>query len=182
MPAVRAAGWRSVAAAGALAAAGVAPPRPPRPTPPAAPHPCAAAWCTPTRPTPADSAAIAAEADRLVARYAADATPLGRQCHALGLAIRERAAADVRMVAFMWRAADPDGNLAAVAADAHGVEPAAGAGRVHVARGVNALNPDRGLPAVLQSVRHEFAHLAGARQGDEWAADAGAHLATACGA
>jgi hypothetical protein len=145
------------------------------------PHPCAASWCAPRRPSPADSAAIADEAARLLARYAGDPTPLGRQCHALGAAIRAGAAEDVRMVAYMWRAPDPDGRVGIVAADAHRVEPAAGAGRVHVARGVDPLNPDRGLAAVLQSVRHEFAHLAGARQGDGWAADAGERLATACG-
>lgn len=149
--------------------------------PPAAAHPCAAAWCAPTRPTPADSAAIAGEADRLLSRYAADTSALGRACRAIGAAMRDHAAEDVRMVAFMWHAADADGLVGRVAGDAHTVEPAPGAGRIHVARGVDPLNPDRGLDAVLASVRHEYAHLAGARQGGPWAADAAEEIAAGCG-
>lgn len=144
-------------------------------------HPCAAAWCTPTPPTAAESLAVAADADHLMTRYAGDPTPLGRRCYALGAAMHARAAADVRMVAYMWRAANADGNEGPVTGDAHPVELAAGLGRVHIARGFDALNPDRGLSAIVLTARHEFAHLTGARQGGEWAGDAAAQLATDCG-
>jgi hypothetical protein len=149
---------------------------------PAAPaeHPCAPAQCTLARPTPAESAAVIADADRILGDFAGDETPLGRECRALGAAMKARAA-DVRMLEYMWRAADPDGTLAPVTGDAHTVEPAAGAGRVHIARGFDPLNPDRGLPAILHTARHEFAHLAGARQGAGWRVDMAEQLASACG-
>jgi hypothetical protein len=89
---------------------------------------------------------------------------------------------EVRMLPLMWRAPDPDGNLAAVTGDAHGVEPEAGAGRVHIARGFDALNPDRGLPAIVETARHEFAHLTGMGRREAWGLDEGARLALACGA
>ena len=78
------------------------------------------------------------------------------------------------------RAADPDGNVGPVTGDAHTVELAAGTGIVHIARGYDALNPDRGLAAILQTARHEFAHLNGLRQ-NEGGFDEAAQLATACG-
>lgn len=146
-----------------------------------APHAraCNPAWCALARPTPAEYAAIVADADRMLATYAADTTALGRQCHALGGTMRERAD-DVRIVDYMWREADPDGTVGPVTGDAHPRELAAGTGTVHIARGYNALNPDRGLPAILQTARHEFAHLTGQRQ-RAGGFDAAAWLATACG-
>jgi hypothetical protein len=120
-----------------------------------------------------------AEADRLRAHYAADTTALGRECRALGEAMRA-GAGDVRMLAYMWRAPDPDGNLAAVTGDAHRTAPVAGDGTVHIARGYDTLNPDRGLPAILETARHEFAHLNGAQQVDG-GFDVAAQLATVCG-
>jgi hypothetical protein len=60
------------------------------------------------------------------------------------------------------------------------VEPAAGTGRVHIARGYDALNPERGLPAILQTARHEFAHLNGMEQRERWGVDEGAQLAADC--
>lgn len=140
---------------------------------------CVPASCHISPPTPAELDAILADADRLLATYADDRTPLGRQCHALGATMRERAA-DVRMIDHMWRAADPDGFFSPVTGDAHRVEPAAGTGRVHIARGFDALNPDRGLPAIVQTARHEFAHLNGSRQSEAWGVDAAERLATAC--
>jgi len=147
-------------------------------------HACGPASCTLTRPAAAERAALAGEADRLLTRYAGDSTLTGRACHALGAAMRD-GAADVRMLAFMWRAPDPDGQLAPVTGDAHPIEPDTGAGRVHIARGFDPLNPDRGLPAILQTARHEFAHLIAhhnqARRQAGWEPDAAEHLATACG-
>ena len=140
---------------------------------------CNPAWCALAEPTPAELAALVGEADRLLATYARDSTALGRQCHALGLTMRAHAG-DVRMIEYMWRATDPDGNAAPVTGDAHRVELAAGTGTVHIARGFDALNPDRGMPAILQTARHEFAHLNGARQ-VEGGFDAAAQLAAACG-
>lgn len=142
-------------------------------------HACAPVACTPTPPTPAEAAALTAEADRLLARYADDSTAVGRRCRALGATMRERLG-DVRMMDYMWRAADADGLLAAVTGDAHPVEAEPGTGRVHIARGYDALNPDRGLPAVLQTARHEFAHVNGLRQPEGWGMDRAALLATAC--
>ncbi|GJG85901.1 hypothetical protein tb265_10820 [Gemmatimonadetes bacterium T265] len=140
---------------------------------------CNPAWCTVSRPTPAEFDAIVAEADRLLARYADDTTALGRHCHALGATMRARAG-DVRMIPYMWRVEDPDGHVAPVTGDAHPVEAVAGTGLVHIARGYDALNPDRGLPAILQTARHEFAHLNGLRQ-SEGGVDEAAQLAAACG-
>ncbi|MDQ6926957.1 MAG: hypothetical protein M3154_12080 [Candidatus Eremiobacteraeota bacterium] len=143
---------------------------------------CNPAWCTLTRPTTAEYAALVAEADRLVGRYATDSTALGRQCAALGATMKAHAA-DVRMIAYTWRASDPDGNDGPVTGDAHRAELVArtGTGTVHIARGFNPLNPDRGMAAILQTARHEFAHLNGARQ-TEGGMDEGARIATACGA
>ena len=140
---------------------------------------CNPAWCTLVRPTAAEYAAIVADAERMLATYADDPTPLGRQCHALGQTMRDRAG-DVRIVEYMWRETDADGNVGPVTGDAHAHELAAGTGTVHIARGYNALNPDRGLPAILQTARHEFAHLNGLRQRDG-GFDAAAWLASACG-
>jgi hypothetical protein len=61
------------------------------------------------------------------------------------------------------------------------VEPTAGVGRVHIARGFDALNPDRGLPAIVETARHEFAHLMGMGRSERWGQDEGARLAAACG-
>ena len=47
-------------------------------------------------------------------------------------------------------------------------------------RGVNPL-VYWGLRAILQTARHEFAHLAGAPQSAVWRVDVAARLATACG-
>jgi hypothetical protein len=176
MIAVHIALWRSLFASAVLAA-GVSPvgaPAPPRETT------CDPTWCRLVRPTAAEFDGIVAEADRLLARYADDQTPLGRQCHALGATMKERAG-DVRMIEYMWRAVDPYGNLAPVTGDAHRTETIAGTGVVHIARGFDALNPDRGLPAILQTARHEFAHLNGVGQDDRWGVDTAAHVATACG-
>lgn len=142
---------------------------------------------------PAEVAALRGEADRLLTRYADDPTPLGRRCHALGARLRD-GAADVRMLPYMWRAVDPAGNVGLVSGDAHvdphreasPAGPAAGAGVVHLARGVDPLNPDRGLPALLETARHEFAHLVlygeGVRQGLGWNfGDPAEALAAACG-
>jgi hypothetical protein len=142
---------------------------------------CDPAWCRLVRPTPAEFDAIVAEADRLLARYADDQTPLGRRCYALGATMKERAA-DVRMIEYMWRAVDPYGNLAPVTGDAHVAEVIAGTGLVHIARGYDPLNPDRGIPAILQTARHEFAHLNALGQDERWGVDAAAQVATACGA
>ncbi|HEY0776854.1 MAG TPA: hypothetical protein VGD56_02705 [Gemmatirosa sp.] len=140
---------------------------------------CNPAWCTLSAPTGVELAAILAEADRLVARYATDSTALGRQCHALGVTMQAHAG-DVRMISYMWRETDADGQVVPVTGDAHLLERPAGTGTVHIARGYDALNPDRGLPAILQTARHEFAHLNGAPQ-REGGVDAAAQLATACG-
>ena len=168
--------WRSLVASAVLAA-GVPPAGAP-PTPREAA--CDPAWCRLVRPTAAELDAIVAEADRLLARYADDRTPLGRQCHALGVTMKARAG-DVRMLEYMWRAVDPYGKLAPVTGDAHAAEAVAGAGLVHIARGFDALNPDRGLPAILQTARHEFAHLNGVGRDDSWGVDTAAQIATACG-
>ena len=88
---------------------------------------------------------------------------------------------DVRMIDYMWRAADEDGQIAPVTGDAHRVEVVAGTGTVHIARGFDALNPDRGLDAILNTARHEFAHLIGMPQSEGWHVDAAAELAAACG-
>lgn len=168
--------WRSLLA-GAVLAAGVPPvgaPAPLRETT------CDPAWCRLVRPTTAELGAIVAEADRLLARYADDPTPLGRQCHALGASMKGRAAA-VRMTEYMWRAVDPYGSLAPVTGDAHVAEVVAGTGRVHIARGFDALNPDRGIAAILRTARHEFAHLNGVAPDERWGVDAAAQVATACG-
>ena len=172
--------WRSLSA-GAVLAAGLAPGgtsalarEMPRTVP------CDPAWCQLARPTAAEFDAIVAEGDRLLTRYADDHSTLGRQCYALGATMRERAA-DVRMIAYMWRAPDLFGNLAPVTGDAHRVELVAGTGLVHIARGYDALNPDRGIAAILQTARHEFAHLNGARQSEGWGPDVAAQVATACG-
>jgi hypothetical protein len=143
-------------------------------------QPCAPASCALATPTPAERDALLAEADRLLTRYADDDSPLGRQCHALGDSMRVHAA-DVRMIAYMWREIDEEGDLAPVTGDAHRVEPVPGSGLVHIARGFDALNPDRGLPAILQTARHEFAHLNGAPQSQVWRIDVAAQLAVACG-
>ena len=143
-------------------------------------QPCAPAACALAEPTPAEREALAAEAERLVARYADDDTPLGRRCHALGVTMAAHVG-DVRMIAFMWREEDEDGFLSPVTGDAHRAEAVPGSGRVHIARGFDRLNPDRGLPAILQTARHEFAHLNGAPQREAWRVDAAAHLAAACG-
>lgn len=169
--------WHALAAGALLAAVGPAPSGGARGDDPL--HACDAAGCALAPPTAEELGAITAEADRLIAEYADDPAPLARQCAALGASMRERAA-DVRMLAYMWRAPDPAGHLAAVTGDAHRTEPAPGAGTVHIARGYDALNPDRGLPAIVRTARHEFAHLAGARQGDAWL-DAADQLAAACG-
>ncbi len=181
MIAARAAFWRSLPAWAALAAV-PAHPRRPAPAPPhtTGGHGCAAAACALARPSAAEVAAIVADADRMLARHAGDTTALGRECRALGAAMRA-GVGEVRMLAHAWRAPDPEGHLAPVTGDAHTVEPSAGAGRVHIARGFDALNPDRGLAAIAQTARHEFAHLAGARQGASWEVDLGDQLATACG-
>lgn len=172
--------WRPLAVAAVLAV----PYHPPLEPAHAPAHACAPAACTLARPTPAEFAALADEANRLLARYAGDSTLEGRQCHTLGAAM-QAGAADVRMLAYMWRAPDPFGHLAPVTGDAHPTEPDAGAGRVHIARGFDTLNPDRGLAAILQTARHEFAHLVahqrGWRQPEGWGADAAEQLATACG-
>jgi hypothetical protein len=143
-------------------------------------QPCAPASCALAAPTAAEFQALVAEADRLLARYADDDSPLGRQCHALGASMQAHAA-DVRMIAYMWREVDEEGDLAPVTGDAHRIEAVPGSGRVHIARGYDALNPDRGLPAILQTARHEFAHLNGAPQSEVWHIDVAAQLATACG-
>jgi len=140
---------------------------------------CAPAVCMLEPPTAEERAAIAAEAERLLWRYADDATTLGRQCRALGATMRSRLG-EVHMLPVMWRAPDPEGNLAAVTGDAHVVEPTAGAGRVHIARGFDALNPDRGLPAIVETARHEFAHLIGMGRGERFGLDEGALLAAEC--
>ncbi len=140
---------------------------------------CNPAWCALTRPTEAEHAAIVAEADRLLTGYAADTTALGRQCHALGATMREHAG-DVRMIDYMWRETDEDGQVMPVTGDAHPAGVAAEYGTVHIARGYDRLNPDRGLPAILQTARHEFAHLNGLRQRDG-GVDLAARLADACG-
>lgn len=141
---------------------------------------CAPAACTLARPTATEFHALVAEADRLLARYAEDDTPLGRQCHALGAAMRAHVA-DVRMVDHMWREIDENGDLAPVTGDAHRVEVIPGGGRVHIARGYDALNPDRGLPAIVQTARHEFAHLNGSPQRALWSIDVADRVATVCG-
>ena len=141
---------------------------------------CAPVACELEPPTSAELGAILAESDRLLAHHADDATALGAQCRALGATMRARVG-EVRMLPVMWRAPDPEGNLAAVTGDAHGVEPAEGAGRVHIARGFDALNPDRGLPAIVATARHEFAHLNGMGRREAWGLDEGAQLAVACG-
>ena len=142
---------------------------------------CAPASCALVPPSAPELAALLGEADRLVATHADDPTALGRQCHALGTAMRARVG-EVRMLAHMWREVDPDGYLAPVTGDAHTVEPEAGAGRVHIARGYDALNPDRGMEAILQTARHEFAHLNGADRRERWGMDEAAQLAVACAA
>jgi hypothetical protein len=142
---------------------------------------CAPAACELEAPTAAEREAIVAEAERLLAHYGDVGTALGAQCRALGATMRARVD-EVRMLPVMWRVPDPEGNLAAVTGDAHGVEPEAGAGRVHIARGFDALNPHRGLPAIVATARHEFAHLNGMGRREAWGLDEGAQLAAACGA
>jgi hypothetical protein len=137
--------------------------------------------CSIGPPTAEEYDALVGEADRIVARFADDASPLGRACHALGATMRARAG-DVRMLPYMWRVPDRDGQLAPVTGDAHRIEPVAGLGTVHIARGFDPLNPERGLPAILETARHEFAHLNGAGQSEGWGLDAAAQLADACGA
>lgn len=141
---------------------------------------CAPAVCALEPPWADELTAILAGADHLLTQYADDATPLGRQCHALGATIRARVG-EVCMLPEMWRAVHPDGCLAPVTGDAHRIEPAAGAGRVHIARGFDVLNLDRGLPAIVETAWHEFAHPNGLAHGAPWGFDAGAQLATACG-
>jgi hypothetical protein len=140
---------------------------------------CAPATCALEPATSDELHAIVVEADRLVARYARDTTQLGAQCRALGAAMRTRLD-EVRMLPVMWHAVDQEGNLAPVTGDAHLVEPEAGAGRVHIARGFDALNPERGLPAIVETARHEFAHLNGMGRRETWGVDEGARLAAAC--
>ena len=140
---------------------------------------CAPSACELEPPTPEEVHAIVAEADRLVARYAVDTTSIGRQCLALGTTMRGRID-EVRMLPVMWRAPDTEGYLAAVTGDAHRVEPVPGAGRVHIARGFDSLNPERGIPAIVETARHEFAHLNGMGRHEMWGLDDGARLAAAC--
>ena len=142
---------------------------------------CAPSACELEAPTDAEREAIVAEAERLLAHYADGETELAAQCRALGATMRARVD-EVRMLPVMWRVPDPEGNLAAVTGDAHGVEPEAGAGRVHIARGFDTLNPHRGLPAIVATARHEFAHLNGMGRREAWGLDEGAQLAAACGA
>ena len=142
---------------------------------------CAPAACELEPPTAAEREAIVAEAERLLTEYADMETTLAAQCRALGATMRARVD-EVRMLPVMWRVPDPEGNLAAVTGDAHGVEPEAGAGRVHIARGFDTLNPHRGLPAIVATARHEFAHLNGMGRREAWGLDEGAQLAVACGA
>lgn len=168
--------WLSLVASAVLAVG--QPPAGPQPLPPRGA--CDPGWCRLAPPTAAELDAIVGEASRLLARYADDHTPLGRRCYALGATMIARAA-DVRIVPYMWRAPDPEGHLAAVTGDAHRVEAAAGSGLVHIARGFDPLNPDRGIAAILQTARHEFAHLNGLAQTEGWAGDAAAQVATACG-
>jgi len=181
----RAVRWRPLCAgvmAGVVfaAASGVASGATPGGAPAASPaRACNPAWCALSQPTPAEFAAIVAEADRLLARYADDSTALGRECRTLGATMKTRVG-DVRMIDYMWRTEDPDGHVAPVTGDAHPREAVAGTGVVHIARGYDALNPDRGLPAILQTARHEFAHLNGSRQ-SEGGVDVAAQLAVACG-
>lgn len=181
MSCAHAAAWRWVFASAAAALATAGRPGGPPPAPPLPAHACGPAACLLERPTAVEFDALVAEANRMVARYAGDPTPLGQQCAALGATMRARAT-DVRMLPYLWRATDPEGNLAPVTGDAHPVEVPAGTGLVHIARGFDALNPDRGLPAILQTARHEFAHLNGLQQREGWGIDAAAQLATACGA
>lgn len=176
MPAASASLWLSLLASAVLGFSA-----PPRPAPTLVPDPvCDPAWCRLSRPTAAELDAIVAEATRLLHTYADDHTPLGQQCFELGATMSARAA-DVRMIEFMWRAPDLRGNLAAVTGDAHAVEAVPGTGLVHIARGFDALNPDRGIPAILQTARHEFAHLNGLAQTEGWEVDAAADVARACG-
>jgi hypothetical protein len=142
---------------------------------------CAPTVCTLEAPTAEELEAFVAEADRLLARWADDTTALGRDCRTLGATMRARTG-EVRMLPVMWRVPDPDGHLAAVTGDAHTVEPAPGAGRVHIARGYDALNPHRGIDAIVETARHEFAHLSGMGRRERWGLDEGAQLAIACGA
>ena len=120
-----------------------------------------------------------AEADRLLTSYADDSTPLGRACHGIGATMKAHAA-EVRMSDYMWLAVDPDGNLGPVTGDVHGPGTTGGAAHVHIARGFDALNPDRGLPAIVETARHEFAHLNGLGRREQWGVDEGALLAAAC--
>ena len=149
---------------------------------PAAPRAtaCDPAWCRLAPPTAAEFDAIVADANRMLATYAGDPTPLGRRCYALGATMKARAG-DVRMIDYMWREPDLYGKLAPVTGDAHQAEVAAGAGLVHIARGYDPLNPDRGLAAILQTARHEFAHLNGLGQNEGWDVDVATQVATACG-
>lgn len=142
---------------------------------------CEPAACALEQPTSDELRAILGEANRLLTRYAHDSSANGRKCHQLGAAMRSQVG-EVRMLPVMWRAVHPEGHLAAVTGDAHRTEPAEGAGRVHIARGFDALNPDRGLAAIVETARHEFAHLNGLAQGDSWGFDAGAQFAMTCGA
>jgi len=144
-------------------------------------HACDRAWCALTGPTPAELAAILDDAEHLMAAHAEARTPLDAQCRALGATMKARAG-EVRMIAYMWRAVDPEGNLAAVTGDAHRVEAVPGTGRVHIARGYDALNPERGLEAIVETARHEFAHLNGSSQVERWGLDEAARLAAECGA
>jgi len=141
---------------------------------------CDPTWCRLVRPTAAELTAIVDDANRMLATYADDWSPLGRQCHALGAAMKARAD-DVRMIEYMWRAEGIDGRSAPVTGDAHRIEAVPGTGLVHIARGFDPLNPDRGLRAIVQTARHEFAHLNGLLQDESWGVDAAANVATACG-
>lgn len=142
---------------------------------------CSATACVLVLPTPEELRAIVDEGTRLVSHYAVDTSSTGVQCRALGTAMRTRIG-EVRMLPVMWRAVDPEGFLSPVTGDAHLVEPMVGAGRVHIARGFDALNPDRGLAAIVETARHEFAHLNGMGREERWGLDEGARLATVCGA
>jgi hypothetical protein len=143
-------------------------------------QPCAPASCALTPPSDAEREGLLAEADRLLTRYADDTSAFGPQCRALGATMKAHVD-DVRMIAYMWRELDEDGFLAPVTGDAHRREAVPGSGRVHIARGYDALNPDRGVAAILQTARHEFAHLNGAPQSEAWRMDVAAQLAAACG-
>jgi hypothetical protein len=142
-------------------------------------HGCRPTTCTLERPREEELRAIVADADRMLATYGGDTTVLARQCVAVAATMKSHSD-DVRMLPFMWRAQTPTGELAPVTGDAHTVVADTAAGTVHIARGFDALNPDRGLPAIIETARHEFAHLTGSRQSDG-GFDVAAQLARACG-